>query len=388
MSKEAVKNTENDNVAIRVEDVSMRFRMGSDRVNSFREYLTRMTNRSLTYKEFTAVDRVSFTVNRGEVFGIVGSNGSGKSTLLKMIAGVLKPSSGKITTFGKIAPLIELGAGFDPELTGRENIYLNGAVLGYSKEFLDAQYDNIVAFSEVGNFLETPIKNYSSGMVSRIAFAIATAVEPDILIADEILSVGDIRFQKKCLDRIRGLMENGTTILLVSHSVKQVSDICDRAMWIEKAKLMSVGTAKEVCEAYSNVMNDEVTLESWKDSDTPATRGGIVQLMWEKVIREGTMQGAALRQAQGAGMQETNEIRFVDVPPGSRFEAPVRWAVENEITNGVDEHRFGADEVATKEQMRLFLERARDKGYPFTAPEEKEEENRYITRGEVAALIG
>ena len=385
MSREVVNKT-GDDIAIRVEEASMRFRMGTDRVNSFREYLTRLTKRSLSYKDFTAVDRVSFDVKKGEVFGIVGSNGSGKSTLLKMIAGVLKPTSGKIITTGKIAPLIELGAGFDPELTGRENIYLNGAVLGYSKEFLDAQYDNIVSFSEVGNFLETPIKNYSSGMVSRIAFAIATAVEPDILIADEILSVGDIRFQKKCLDRIKGLMENGTTILLVSHSVKQVSDICDRAMWIEKAKLMCVGDAKEVCETYSNVMDDEVTLETWRDSETPASRGGIVQLMWEKVLAD--EKGKSLLEEREKEIVRTkDEIRFVDVPPGSRFEEPVKWAVDNEITNGVDDHRFGADEVATRGQMKLFLERASDRGYPFKAPGEMDRDRDYITRGEAARFI-
>lgn len=244
--------------AVVVDHVSMHFNMAADNINSIREYLTKLTKKSLFFNDFIAVNDVSFEVKKGEVFGIVGTNGSGKSTLLKMIAGVLTPTTGSIVTQGTIAPLIELGAGFDMELTGRENIYLNGAVLGYSKAFIDQQYDSIVEFSELNEFINMPLKNYSSGMVSRIAFAIATAVQPDILIADEILSVGDFLFQEKCMRRIRGLMESGTTVLLVSHSIDQIRSICDRALWIEKGKLQIIGSTDEVCDAYNNIQTGSI----------------------------------------------------------------------------------------------------------------------------------
>ena len=238
---------------IQVKDVSMHFNVAAEKINSVREYLTKMTQKKLFFEDFVAVNHVSFEVKKGEVFGIVGTNGSGKSTLLKMIAGVLTPTTGEVITRGSIAPLIELGAGFDPELTGRENIYLNGAVLGYSKEFLDEQFDHIVEFSEIGDFINIPLKNYSSGMVSRIAFSIATAVKPDILIADEILSVGDFLFQEKCLNRIHSMMSEGTTVLFVSHSIEQVRQICDRAMWIEKGNLKLIGEVNTVCDSYSEL---------------------------------------------------------------------------------------------------------------------------------------
>lgn len=242
-----------EKLAIDVKNVSMHFNMASENINSLREYLTKLTKKQLFYKDFIAVNNVSFEVNKGEIFGIVGTNGSGKSTLLKMIAGVLTPTTGSIITNGKIAPLIELGAGFDADLTGKENIYLNGAVLGYSKEFIDEHYNEIVEFAEIGEFMDMPLKNYSSGMVSRIAFSIATAVKPDILIADEILSVGDFRFQEKCMDRIRGLMQNGATILLVSHSIEQIRSLCDRALWIEKGDMKRIGNVNEVCDAYASI---------------------------------------------------------------------------------------------------------------------------------------
>ena len=240
----------NKKIAVDVQDVSMHFNMASENINSIREYLTKLTKKQLFYKDFVAVQKLSFQVKKGE---IVGTNGSGKSTLLKMIAGVLTPTTGRILTTGKIAPLIELGAGFDAELTGRENIYLNGAILGYSQEFLDEHYNEIVEFAEIGDFIDMPLKNYSSGMVSRIAFSIATAVKPDILIADEILSVGDFRFQEKCMKRIQGLMRSGATILLVSHNVEQIRSICNRALWIEKGELKIIGEADKVCDAYAAI---------------------------------------------------------------------------------------------------------------------------------------
>lgn len=242
--------TLSENTVIDVEHISMHFNMATEKVDSLRDYLTKLFSHKLFYNDFIAVNDVSFQVNRGEVFGIVGSNGSGKSTMLKMIAGVLKPTSGTIVTKGKIAPLIELGAGFDGNLTGRENVYLNGALLGYSEQFLNDQYQNIVGFSELGQFMEMPLKNYSSGMIARLAFAIATSVQPDILLADEILSVGDYAFQQKCEKRIREMMQHGTTVLIVSHSFDTIENLCDRCLWIEKSKEVMIGDTQTVCAAY------------------------------------------------------------------------------------------------------------------------------------------
>jgi ABC-2 type transport system ATP-binding protein len=239
-----------ENIVIDVDHVSMHFNMATEKVDSLRDYLTKLFSHKLFYNDFVAVDDVSFDVRKGEVFGIVGSNGSGKSTMLKMIAGVLKPTMGTITTAGRIAPLIELGAGFDGNLTGRENVYLNGALLGYSEQFLNEQYQSIVEFSELDRFMEMPLKNYSSGMVARLAFAIATSVQPDILLADEILSVGDYAFQQKCEKRIREMMQRGTTVLIVSHSFDTIESLCDRCLWIEKSREVMLGDTKTVCAAY------------------------------------------------------------------------------------------------------------------------------------------
>jgi ABC-2 type transport system ATP-binding protein len=240
-----------DDVAIRVDDVSMIFNMASEQLNSLKEYFIKIARRELFFEEFRALNHISFDVKKGEAFGLVGTNGSGKSTMLKCIAGVLEPSEGSITVKGSIAPLIELGAGFDMELTARENIYLNGALLGYTKEFIETHYDDIIDFAELRNFEDMPLKNYSSGMVARIAFAIATITEPDILIVDETLSVGDFLFQEKCERRIRELIEsNNVTVLLVSHSIELVERMCDRVCWIEKGQQRMLGPTQEVCDAY------------------------------------------------------------------------------------------------------------------------------------------
>lgn len=236
---------------IKVDNVSMVFNIANQQLNSLKEYFITILRRELFFKEFKALEDISITINKGDVYGIVGTNGSGKSTLLKIIAGVLEPTRGTCEINGTIAPLIELGAGFDPELTARENVYLNGALLGYSKAFIDESFDSIVAFAEIENFIDMPLKNYSSGMVARIAFAIATATVPDILIVDEALSVGDFLFQKKCEDRINELVkEHGTTLLFVSHSIDQVESLCKQAVWIEKGHMRMQGTAEEVCAAY------------------------------------------------------------------------------------------------------------------------------------------
>lgn len=236
---------------IKVDHVTMIFNIASEQLNSLKEYAIALTRRELRFKEFRALDDVSFEVKKGDVFGILGTNGSGKSTMLKIIAGVLDPSKGSCTVEGSIAPLIELGAGFDLELTARENIFLNGALLGYSKQFIQEHFDEIVEFAEVRDFLDMPMKNYSSGMVARIAFAIATVIVPDVLIVDEVLSVGDFLFQQKCERRIQSLInDHGVTVLIVSHSNEQIERLCNKAVWIEKGHLRAIGAAKEVCDLY------------------------------------------------------------------------------------------------------------------------------------------
>ncbi len=236
---------------IEVNHVSMIFNIANEQLTNLKEYFIKILKHQLFYREFVALNDISFTVNKGDVYGIVGTNGSGKSTLLKIVAGVLEPSKGTCKTHGIIAPLIELGAGFDPELTGRENIYLNSALLGFSKSFVDEHFDDIVNFAEIPQFIDMPLKNYSSGMVARIAFSIATTIVPDILIVDEALSVGDFLFQEKCEKRIHSLIEDhGVTVLFVSHSIDQVERVCERAIWIEKGVMRMEGSVQEVCEAY------------------------------------------------------------------------------------------------------------------------------------------
>lgn len=237
--------------AIKIDHVGMDFNIANEQLNSLKEYAIALMRGKLVYKPFTALQDINITINKGDVYGIVGTNGSGKSTLLKIIAGVLDPTRGNVTVNGHISPLIELGAGFDPELTARENIYLNGSLLGYTKKFIDAKFDDILEFAEIERFVDMPLKNYSSGMIARIAFSIATAAIPDILIVDEALSVGDMAFQRKCEDRIKSLVrEHGTTLLFVSHSIGQVEGLCEKALWIEKGEMRMAGNAFDVCEAY------------------------------------------------------------------------------------------------------------------------------------------
>ena len=253
-SSQRAKALESAEPVITVDDVSMVFNIANERFNSLKEYFLALTKGELVFKEFRALNHISFEVKRGEAFGLVGTNGSGKSTMLKIIAGVLEATEGTCKVRGTIAPLIELGAGFDMELTARENSYLNGALLGYRKEFIDEHLDDIIEFAELKDFMSMPLKNYSSGMVARIAFAIATVTEPDVLIVDETLSVGDFLFQKKCERRIRELIDSdNVTVLLVSHSIELVERICDRVCWIERGQLRMLGTTGEVCEAYKKL---------------------------------------------------------------------------------------------------------------------------------------
>ena len=241
---------------ISIDHVSMRFNLAKEKHESLKEYFVALLHGGVRFDEFFALDDVSFDIMPGDFYGLIGLNGSGKSTLLKVISGVYKPSAGSVTVNGTIAPLIELGAGFDMDLTARENIYLNGALLGYTKEFIDANFDGIIEFAELQNFVDMPLKNFSSGMVARIAFAIATITEPDILIVDETLSVGDVFFQQKCEDRIQHFIQSGdVTVLFVSHSMEQVERICQRAVWIEKGDLRMDGPVDEVCKAYREQFN-------------------------------------------------------------------------------------------------------------------------------------
>lgn len=239
----------NDTI-ISVKDVSMRFNLAREKVDSLKEYIIRSIKGKLQYDEFWALNDVSFDVKKGDSVGLIGLNGSGKSTMLKVIAGVLKPTKGKATVSGDVAPLIELGAGFDFDLTGRENIYLNGALLGHSRQVMEGLFEDIVEFSELREFMDVPVKNYSSGMLSRLAFSIATAGDADILIVDEVLSVGDFKFQQKCQDRIHSMMEKNTTVLFVSHSIEQVEDICSKVVWLEAGRMKMQGDAKEICGVY------------------------------------------------------------------------------------------------------------------------------------------
>ena len=242
---------------IKVDNVSMCFNLSTEKHESLKEYLLAMVQGRLQYDEFYALKDVSLDIMPGDFYGLVGLNGSGKSTLLKTIAGVYKPTRGKVTVNGTIAPLIELGAGFDMDLTARENIYLNGTVLGFSPKYLDEKFDEIVEFSELQNFLDVPLKNYSSGMVARIGFAIATITKPDILIADEVLSVGDFLFQQKCEKRMKELMAGGTTVILVSHSIEQIERMCSKVAWFSHGPLRMNGATQTVCNAYKAVQRGE-----------------------------------------------------------------------------------------------------------------------------------
>lgn len=238
---------------IEVRNVSMRFRMANDRVSGIKEYVIQRLSGKLKYTEFEALKDVSFTVNKGEVVGLIGHNGAGKSTILKVISGILRPSEGSVTVCGNIVPMLELGSGFDMDLTGNENIFLNGAILGYSEEFLKSKYQEIVDFSELSpEFLNMPLRNYSSGMLSRLAFSVATVVEPEVLIVDEVLAVGDADFQKKSMKRMMELMSGGTTVLFVSHNIEQIKKMCSRVVWLEHGRIIKIGNTKEVTEEYGN----------------------------------------------------------------------------------------------------------------------------------------
>lgn len=248
-----------EDIMINVINVSMRFNLGIEKGFSIKQGFVDMFNKEKKHKkkeEFWALRDVNFQVKKGEVIGFIGSNGAGKSTLLKIVTGVMKPTKGRVDSYGNICPMIELGAGFDPQLTARENIYLNGAVMGYTKELIDSKFNEIVEFSELKDFLDVPVQNFSSGMVARLAFSIATIVEPEILIVDEILSVGDIAFQAKSERKMLSMINGGTTVLFVSHSIEQIKKMCDRVVWLDHGKMIKMG-GKEICDEYKKYMESK-----------------------------------------------------------------------------------------------------------------------------------
>ena len=249
-NKPAEEKIDDRPVLIDVDHIDMEFILNKQKVDNLKEFVIRKIKGNIEVAKFKALDDITFQVRKGERLAIMGLNGAGKSTLLKAIVGVYKPTAGKVTKHGVMAPLIELGAGFDPEYTGKENIYLYGAILGYSREFLDTKIQDIIDFSELGDFINVPLKNYSSGMKSRLGFSIATAVEPDILILDEVLSVCDAKFRRKSLAKVQSMFDHGVTVLFVSHSIDQVLAICDRAILLQKGKIIAEGTAEEVAVVY------------------------------------------------------------------------------------------------------------------------------------------
>lgn len=235
---------------IKVEDVGMEFNLSQEKVDNLKEYVIKLLKRQLRFQPFWALKNVSLEVEKGDRVGIIGLNGAGKSTLLKLISGVMKPTEGNININGHISPLLELGAGFDPDYTGRENIYFNGALLGYPKRFLESKFDEIVEFSEIGEFIDVPLKNYSTGMKARLGFSIATSVQPEILILDEVLSVGDAKFQEKSQKKMKSLMDGHVTLLFVSHSIDQVKKLCNKAVWLQKGQVVAEGPVEDVCDLY------------------------------------------------------------------------------------------------------------------------------------------
>jgi teichoic acids export ATP-binding protein tagH len=245
-----------NDIVIEVKNATVRFNKSTESISGLKEYIIKMLKRELMFQEFLALKNINFTVKRGESWGLIGKNGSGKSTLLKLISGIISPYQGNVTVNGSISPLIELGAGFDPELTARENIFLNGALLGYSKRFIESHFQEIVDFAELNDFVDVPIKNFSSGMSARLGFAIATVQKPDILIVDEVLAVGDFAFQQKCKERMENLLSNGTTLLFVSHSIEQVKELCSKAIWIDNGEVRAIGETHSVSQEYMSYITN------------------------------------------------------------------------------------------------------------------------------------
>ena len=310
--------------------VTIRFNLSNEKINNLKEYAIKLVKKELMFQEFLALDDVSLKVKKGEAWGLIGVNGSGKSTFLKAIAGILKPYKGTIKVRGNIAPMIELGAGFDGELTARENIYMNGTLLGHSKEFMDEHFDEIVEFANIKKFLDSPIKNYSSGMKARLGFAVATVDCPDVLIVDEALEVGDMNFRKKCRERMSELLEGGTTLLFVSHNIKTVREVCDHAIWLDKGKMKMSGEVTEVCDAYQEEQ-DRLDLErrQKKREKSFKKKGKVYDYL---VVGSGLYGAVFAREMENAGKR----CLVLEKRPH------VGGNIYTEETDGIQVHKYGA----------------------------------------------
>ena len=385
--------------AIEVNNVTMVFNKASEALTNLKEYFIKIMKHDLFFEEFLALKDISFKIKRGETVGLVGTNGSGKSTMLKVIAGVLEPTKGNCIVRGNIAPLIELGAGFDYELTARENIYLNGALLGYTKEFIDAHLQDIIDFAELEDFMDMPLKNYSSGMTARIAFAIATITEPDVLIVDETLSVGDVFFQRKCEKRIKHFVDSGdVTVLLVSHSMDQVERICDRAIWIEKGVMRMDGPTDDVCQAYR---------EQFAFTDIDESTPNAKEIWW--LARSGISKGypdhtfrpadvvarcdlaAMLYRLAGEPSFEPGDEdrrRFADVDEDTPHAASIWWLGATGMVEPDGNGDFSPKDLASRSDVATMLDALSERDeISYEAPDKLRHLEASATRADVAAML-
>ena len=348
------------NVVLKVDDVSMKFNLMEKKVDNLKEFVIKLVKNEIRYQEFWALHNISFSINKGDRLGILGLNGAGKSTLLKIIAGVLKATEGKVTVKGKIVPLLELGAGFDPQYTGVENIYLYGAILGYPKDFIREKFDEIVEFSDLGDFIHVPVKNYSSGMKARLGFSIATVMEPEILILDEVLSVGDAKFRKKSEQRIQTMFDQGVTVLFVSHSIDQIKRICNKAIILDKGKLIADGPVEEVCAVYESMIDD---------TDMPKAKKPKKKKKKKKpVVLETAM---ASEEAGAMITEETPAIQEGSALPEEKDQAA---AVKEQAAEGKEQAAEGKEQAAAvKDQAAEGKEAAvQTDGLPENRPDRAE----------------
>ena len=345
-----------DEVVIKVEHVTMRFTLNKEKVDNLKEYFIRMVKGKLEYNNFTALNDVNFEVNKGDRLAILGLNGAGKSTLLKTIVGVYKPTEGTIFKKGVIAPLLELGAGFDPNYSGRENIYLYGAILGYSRDYIQSKLDEIIEFSELGHFIEVPVKNYSSGMRARLGFSIATAVDPDILILDEVLSVGDAKFRKKSLGKVKSMFDRGVTVLFVSHSIEQVKAICNKAILLEHGKIIASGPVEEVAAIY--------------EEKTTRPKGNVTQAVVVPITAEEKKEEKiAIAETKKAIKKEKDFEDVVIDEIAKNEDSELRYEIFLDFKSQYDSNEITKDEY--KEEIKKLLEadlKAEDSPYDVEVP--------------------
>ncbi len=345
-----------DEVVIKVEHVTMRFTLNKEKVDNLKEYFIRMVKGKLEYNNFTALNDVNFEVNKGDRLAILGLNGAGKSTLLKTIVGVYKPTEGTIFKKGVIAPLLELGAGFDPNYSGRENIYLYGAILGYSRDYIQSKLDEIIEFSELGHFIEVPVKNYSSGMRARLGFSIATAVDPDILILDEVLSVGDAKFRKKSLGKVKSMFDRGVTVLFVSHSIEQVKAICNKAILLEHGNIIASGPVEEVAAIY--------------EEKTTRPKGNVAQAVVVPITAdEKKEEKIAIAETKKAIKKEKDFEDVVIDEIAKREDSELRYRIYLDFKSQYDSNEITKDEY--KEEIKKLLEadlKAEDSPYDVEVP--------------------